>query len=80
MKVIVITGKKNGKKARLMLELMDRNAIKHIKKLISAWKCTEAISKILSKGTFIKELTATEATFASSELILTDTNAYWNLL
>ena len=80
MRVIVVVGKRNEKKTRLMLELLDKKTIDKVKKLINAWKCSEAISNIIAKGKFIKELTEKEITQAASDLILTDTNAYWNLL
>ena len=80
MRVIVVVGKRNEKKTRLMLELLDKKTINEVKKLINAWRCPEAISNIIAKGKFIKELTEKEITQAASDLILTDTNAYWNLL
>jgi len=80
MKVIIVVGKKNQKKARLMLELLDRKTIDEVKGLINALKCPEAISNIIAKGKYIKEVTDREIAHVAVDLILTDTNAYWNLL
>ena len=80
MKVIIIVGKKNQKKTRLMLELLDKKTIDEVKRLINNLKCPEAISNIITKGRYIKRLTDKEIAHAASDLILTDTNAYWNLL
>ncbi|OGW76098.1 MAG: hypothetical protein A2Z72_01920 [Omnitrophica bacterium RBG_13_46_9] len=80
MKVIVTIGKKDNRKTHLMLEILDKTAIEEIKRLIRSWKCREALSNIISKGRFVKELTEKEITQVASDLILTDTNAYWNLL
>ena len=62
-----------------MLELPDKNAVKEVKKLINARKAPKAITNILAKGRFIRELTENEVTKEASDLILTDTNAHWNL-
>jgi len=80
MKIIVIVGKENTKKTRLMLELPNKKLIKEIKTLISTWRYSEAISNIIRKGRLIKELAEEEINHAGSDLILTETAAYWNLL
>ena len=54
--------------------------INEVKHLISNLKCPEAISSIIAKGKYIKQLTDKEIAHVASDLILTDTNAYWNLL
>ena len=80
MKVIIIVGKKNQRKTRLMLELLDKKTIDKVKRLVNALKCREAISNIIAKGKYIKEVTDKEIAHVASDLILTDTNAYWDLL
>lgn len=80
MRIIVISGKKGQKKIRLILELLNKKAIKDVKALINGLRCQEAISNILSKGKFIKELAEEEIATTPSDLILTDTNAYWSLI
>ena len=79
MRVIVILGKKNKKKTHLMLELPEGKTIE-VKKLLNTCKWPEAISSIMSMGKSIKKLTEEELVHATSDLILTNTNAYWNLL
>ena len=79
MRVIVILGKKNKKKTHLMLELPDKK-IMEIKKLLSSRKWQEAISSVMTMGNSIKELTAEDLVQTTSDLILTNSNAYWNLL
>ena len=80
MRVVVIMGKKGVKKTRLMLELLDKKTIKEVRKLIGNWKCSKAISDIVSKGKIIRELKENDVAIERSDLILTDTNAYWNLV
>ena len=80
MKVIIVVGKKSHEKTRLMLELVDKKTIDEVKRLVNNLKCPEAISKIIAKGKYIKEVTDKEIAHLASDLILTDTNAYWNLL
>ncbi|NQU94848.1 MAG: hypothetical protein HQ549_01275 [Candidatus Omnitrophica bacterium] len=80
MKIIIITGRKSHNKTRLMVELFNKKAIGEIESLIHAFKCREAMSNVISKGNFIKELTENETIQTTSDLILTETNAYWNLL
>ncbi len=79
MRVIVILEKKNKKKIHLVLELPDRKIMK-IKKLLNTCKWQEAISSVISMGKSIEKLTPEELVHATSDLILTNTNAYWNLL
>jgi len=80
MKIIVIVGKKNAKKSHLMLELPNKKLIKEIKALMGALRYSEAISNIIRKGRLIKKLAEEEINHAGSDLILTETAAYWNLL
>jgi hypothetical protein len=80
MKVIIIVGKENERKTRIMLELPDQKVIEEVKTLAKALKCAEAISSIIEKGKFIKELAEEEIAHTASDLILTDQNAYWSLL
>ena len=42
MKIIVIVGKRNQKKTRLMLELLDKETIGEVKRLVNNLKCPEA--------------------------------------
>ena len=79
MRVIVILGKKNKKKTHLMLELPEGKTIE-VKKLLNTCKWPEAISSIISMGKSVKKLTEEELTQATSDLILTSTIAYWNLV
>jgi len=80
MEVIVITGKKDAGEARLMLRLPDRKAVRKIRRLVSGNKYREAISSAINGGKFLRELTEREVSEVPSDLILTDNNAYWNLL
>jgi len=79
MKVIVILGRKNKKKIHLILELPDRK-IRKIKKLLNTCRWQEAISSVISMGKSIEKLTAEDLVHATSDLILTNTNAYWNFV
>lgn len=80
MRIIIIIGKKSYNKTRLMFDLFDRKAIKDVKGLINAWKCSEAISSIIARGRFVKEVTENEIAQVASDLILTEKNAHWTLL
>jgi len=80
MKIIVIAGKRNGKKTRLMLKVPNGKTIEEIKTLLKSLNCKEAISKVIAKGRLIKALTEDDMAHAQSDLILTDTNAYWTLI
>ena len=80
MKVIIVVGKKNQKKTRLMLELLDKKTIEKVKRLVNNLKWPEAIANTIAKGKYIKEVTDAEIAHLASDLILTDTNAYWSLL
>ena len=79
MRVIVILGKKNKKKTHLMLDVPDKKTIE-IKELLNTLKLPEAISRVMSMGKSVKKLTGEELVRTTSDLILTNTNAYWNLL
>ena len=76
--ILVVDGKK--KKTHLMFKLVSKKSIETVKKLIKELKCSQAISGVLSSGKFIKELTEDELLHAESDLILTQTNAYWSLM
>jgi|GEM_PF-6361450 len=80
MKVIIVVGKKNQKRTRLMLELIDKKSIAEVKRHVNNLKFPEAISNIIAKGEYIKEVTDKEIAHLAPDLILTDTNVYWNLL
>jgi len=80
MKVIVILGKKRGKRAHLMLELSDQKTIDETKRLINAWKCSQAIAKIVRKGRFIRKIKENEIANVASDLIVSGTNAHWSLI
>ncbi|MFH1593347.1 MAG: hypothetical protein ABID09_01455 [Candidatus Omnitrophota bacterium] len=80
MRVILIIGKKAHKKTRIMMEVLDRRAVLEVKSLVKSLRSAQAISDILSKGRFVKELSENEIANTHSDLILTDTNTYWNLL
>jgi len=80
MKIIVVTQKNSEKKTHIMIELLDKGAIKELKKHINNMKWRKAVRSVIEKGRFIKELTEKDVTEAASDLILTAQNAYWNLL
>ncbi|MBN1353640.1 MAG: hypothetical protein JW994_03095 [Candidatus Omnitrophica bacterium] len=80
MRIIIILNKKKRGKSHLMLELLNRDAIEETKSIINAIRCPEVISKIIAKAKSSKELTEEEAANVVSDLILTETNAYWNLV
>ncbi len=78
MRVILSVG--NRKKTYLMLELPDKTTRKKIKLLLDRRKWQEAVSLITVKGKLIKHLTKKDIAHTSSDLILTNSNAYWSLL
>lgn len=80
MRIIVITKRRLHKKTCLVIELLDKKAIIRVKELVNDWKFSRAILSILKKGKFIRELTSKEIAHTPSDLVLTDTNVYWNLL
>ena len=77
MRVIIILGK--NKNTHLMLELPDKKT-REIKKLLKTQRWQEAISSVMAMGKSVKKLTAEELVRTTSDLILTNKNAYWNLL
>ena len=79
MQVILVVDVKK-KKTHLMFKLVSKKSIDTVKKLVRELKCSQAISGVLSCGTFIKELAEDELVHAESDLILTQTNAYWSLM
>ena len=79
MKVILIFNKKNGEPTRLMLEVPDKKAAKKVKALINARRCPEAMTSVIKNGRCIKELAEKDLAQVDSELILSDSNAYWSL-
>lgn len=80
MKIIVVTQKNSHRKTHLMIELRDKSAIKEMKKHINNMKWNKAVSSVISKGRFIKELAEKDVVEATADLILTGQNAYWSLL
>ena len=80
MKVMITIGEKRENKTHLAVELMDKTTIERVKTLISTRRYPEAISTILAKGKSIKELAEKELAQVTSDLMLTDASAYWNLL
>ncbi len=79
MHVILVVDGKN-EKIHLMFKLVSKKSIDTVKKLVREFKCPQAISGVLSCGTFIKELAEDELVNVKSDLILTQTNAYWSLI
>ncbi|NQU73836.1 MAG: hypothetical protein HQ547_03895, partial [Candidatus Omnitrophica bacterium] len=56
--ILVVNGKK--KKTHLMFKLVSKKSIDTVKKLVRELKCPQAISVVISCGTFVKELAEDE--------------------
>ena len=80
MKVIVIVGKKAETRTRFMVELLNEDLIKEVRKLIKSKRHPDALTRVMSNGRFVQELSEQEVARARSDLIITHRNAYWTVV
>jgi hypothetical protein len=78
MKVLIIV--KGSPTQRYVARLLTNDLIEQVKELVRSKKHSEAVTAVLSQGKIESRVSRGEAPHVAAELILSDTNARWDLI
>jgi len=70
---------RNSPVQRFLIDLTGQNLINEVKRLIGKGKYSKAMTKVFSKGKFLKEVEESELPWLDADLILTEKSAHYDL-
>ena len=75
----ILVSLKNSPNQRYLVNLVTQSLIKEVRKLIENRKHSQAMAVVVSKGAFEREVSEKELAAIDADLILTASNARWDL-